>query len=310
MLSTEVELLAVEDQSKKNKGRIVDFDDFFLTVTKFHEKKANLSFFHLANIFETIDITRTGSISLQQIVSFFRLFYRHKKDYCNRVTLGKLRFLFYFYLDRSLLKQALLSNEDLSYLSVFSAKEEDPIDPTNSDNGSGSQLSPSLYENHRLGKSEFFYLCVDLKIFTVEEYFSEFIGIPKDRFEDEYKYRKRELTKQKEDLKRQVSNLKNVSAECISTFLDNLEAFDQSDVKIVRFSSKTFILYIAQHRIIMDQYYSLLELDRSEVGQLHSLNDSQFLLDSIEREILNDLKYSSIRTIESTTKIDQVRNFI
>lgn len=301
MLSTEVELLAVEDQSKRNKGRIVDFDDFFLTVSKFHEKKANLSFFHFANIFETIDITRSGSVSLQQIVSFFRLFYRHKKEVCNRVTLGKLRFLFYFYLDRSLLKLSLLSNEDFSYLSVFSAKEEEPLDPNNNDNGSGSQPSPCLYENHRLGKSEFFYLCVDLKIFTVEEYFSEFISISKDRFEDEYNFRKRDLTKQKEDIKRQVSNLKNISAECISSFLDNLEAFDQSDAKIARFSSKTYILYITQHRIIMDQYHSLLELDRSEVGQLHSLNHSKFLLDSIEREIISDLKYSSIRSIETST---------
>jgi len=300
ILLTEVELLAVEDQSKRNKGRIVDFDDFFLTVTKFHEKKSNLSFFHFANIFETIDITRSGSVSLQQIVNFFRLFYRHKKELCNRVVLGKLRFLFYFYLDRSLLKQSLLSNEDLSYLTVFSAKEEDALDLANSDNGSGSQPSPCPYENHRLGKSEFFYLCVDLKIFNVEEYFSEFIGITKDRFEDEYKFRKRELVKQKEELKRQVSSLKNVSAESISAFLDNLEAFDESDAKIARFSSKTYILYITQHRIIMDQYHSLLELDKVDVGELKSLNHSQFLLDSIEREILNDLKYSSLRTIEFT----------
>ena len=302
---SEIESISVVDPSNRNVMKVLDYDDFIMTVFKYLDKQSSLSLFHYSNVFDTIDLSRSGGLSLHQILSFYRMFYMHNKDMCHRIMYCRIRFLFYFYLDRSLIKQHHICLDD-EFTDLLSHRDDDiDIFSSNENNNLSSGSNACLLDDVKIGRTEFNYLCMDIKIFTSEEYFSSFVALPKDRYEDEYNYKSNLFLKEREIIEEEVGRMDNISNEKKAEFKINLDYLYSSifvsqstnsqsnnGEKSVNKNStkKKCVVFLIQYRILMDQYYCMKELDSQ--GNIHILSISTpiYLLDSPEKEIISELR--------------------
>ena len=121
---------------------------------------------YYGDIFDAIDSNDDNRLSLRDIVLFARLFYRSSPSsdyYQGRVFYRKLRFYFYFYLDKSQIK---LDDVEEGQLKVDPELVEEK-----------KLFYDRHYDIHVIGKGDFFNICIDMNLFTQADLYKGRLGV-------------------------------------------------------------------------------------------------------------------------------------
>ena len=113
---------------------------------------------HYSTIFDALDYQNKNSLCLIQIYTFCCLFYRHDTNFHSKIFYRKLRFHYYYYLERSWLKL-----EEI---------DESIIIP---DQDSHKEFRKIYYDKRldvfSITRNQFFNICTDMSILGKEETF-------------------------------------------------------------------------------------------------------------------------------------------
>ena len=286
-LSKELESISAE----KNKCRVADFDQFMTILFKLSENNYTANHAYYSDLFEAVDVRKTGKLTLKNIISFCRVFYEKKKHVLNRQFFKKLRFTFYYYLDKSCLKAEDFDREDAKSLELLIGLDEEAGRyPENCELG--------ITENHAIGKSEFFFLCTDLRILAQEELLNDFLCVSESKLADECRLKRSHLIRTKIELQDKVHSLGGVSQQTKTSFFEILNIVQEPDLSFFT-TVKNCTLYLTQYRIMTNIYYSMIAASEENFITLQSITPNDYVLTQVERDVLSDLSKSSTACLQA-----------